>query len=178
MKRMKLRMLGAPALGLLLAACGDTGPVETTLGPAPELRTLFINTATGGYVACDRSLGTVAPSQNVVVVEFSTQGTPSININLLGASGETAFFLISDLRRSSRGNHVADIVSNRLVPAAVDPLALDNPQYLYVNTFGSPRGSFRAQVTLPTPTGDLVATTGSVEVYPVCQVTGKAESRD
>lgn len=176
---MRHSLPGAAALGLLLVACGGTPYVETTLGPSPELRTSFIDNATGRYVACDRNIGTVALRQNILVVEFGTQGTPSIGIDLLGQTTvETAFFLISDLRKSSRGNYLADIVTNRLVPASLAPLAVENLQYLFVRTEGQPRGSFRARVTLPTPTGDLTATTGPVDVYGSCIVTGTAESRD
>lgn len=176
---MRHSLPGAAALGLLLVACGDTSRVETTLGPSPELRTSFIDDATGRHVACDRNIGTVALRQNILVVEFSTQGTPSINIDLLGqTTQETAFFLISDLRRSSRGHFLADLVTNRLVPASLTPQAVENLQYLRVRTEGPPRGSLRARVTLPTPTGDLTATTGPVDVYESCIVTGNAESRD
>lgn len=174
---MKRILLGTLGLGAALVSCGETTPPgNSDLGANPELRTNYIDIATDRYVACDLSLGSIPLRQNIAIVEFSALAATQATVELIGEkTGEEALALVSDLRRSSRGNYLADfVVYDRLVPAAVEV----KPQYQYVSLTSRPRGSFHARVTIDTPTGRETATTGSVNVYESCAYLNNAESRD
>lgn len=180
---MKKLAWGAAGLCAVLAGCGETTPPGNAyLGMKPELRTNYIDIATDRYVACDLSYGSIPFKQNIVVVEFSAPGLPdlgSADIEVIGEkTGDKSFAMNSELRRSSRGNYIADVVFyERLVPADVGALNIQ-PQYQYVSLTSRPRGSFKAQVTIDTPNGPETATTGSVNVYDSCAYLNNTESRD
>ncbi|MEW6422881.1 MAG: hypothetical protein AB1511_14355 [Deinococcota bacterium] len=183
---MQRMLLGATGLSAVLISCGGTNPPgKTYLGDKPELRTNYIDIATDKYVACDQSLGSIPQKQNILIVEFAAPEATAAQIKLVGEkTGNTSDFLISDLRKSSRGNFIADIVvTNRLVPASLgaarlQPQLATQPQYQYVSLTSRPRGSLHAAVTLDTPNGPETATTGSVNVYESCAFLNNAESRD
>lgn len=180
------RLLGWVGLGAVLVSCsGTTLPDNTSLGDKPELRTNYIDIATDNYVACDQSLGSIPQKQNILIVEFAAPEATAAQITLVGEkTGNTSDFLISDLRTSSRGHFIADIVvTDRLVPASLgnaglQPQLATQPQYQYVSLTSRPRGSLHATVTLDTPHGPETATTSSVNVYESCAFLGNAESRD
>lgn len=187
MKRMNLTprhttLLGAFGLSAALVSCGGGGVApaqEPYLKPDPQLRTNYIDIATDKYVACDLSFGSLPLRQNIAVIEFSAPAATSAEIELIGEkTGDKSFALISELRTSSRGNLIADVViANRLVPADLTAQEI-RPQYQYVSLTSPPRGSFKAQVTLDTPNGRETATTGSVMVYESCAYLRNTESRD
>jgi hypothetical protein len=173
-------LLGAVGLSAVLASCGVTAPApEPYLKPNPELRTNYIDIATDRYVACDLAFGAIPLRQNIASVEFSAPAASSAEVELIGEkTDDKSFALVSELRTSSRGNFIADVVIfDRLVPADLSAQAV-TPQYQYVSLTSRPRGSFRAQVTIDTPSGRETATTGSVLVYDTCAYLRNTESRD
>ncbi|WP_051086930.1 hypothetical protein [Deinococcus apachensis] len=180
---MRKLALGVAGLCAVLAGCGETTPPGNAyLGMKPELRTNYIDIATDRYVACDKSYASIPFRQNIVVVEFSAPGIPdlaSADVEVIGEkTGDKTFAMDSELRKSSRGNYIADVVFyERLVPASLGALNIQ-PQYQYVSLTSRPRGSFKAQLTIDTPNGPETATTDSVNVYDSCAYLNNTEPRD
>ncbi|GMA17387.1 hypothetical protein E5F05_11430 [Deinococcus metallilatus] len=181
---MKKMLLGAVGLSAVLASCGNVTPGGEAFlrtNPGPELRTNYIDKATGRYIACDvTDYGTSARLQNIAIVEFYAAGTAAVNIELAGQrTTDKAAFQIDKLRRSSDNDYIADLPLNTLAPASVNAQTVDvKPQYQYVAITGTKRGSFTATVSLQAASGTISATSNAVDVYTSCVYLGNTDSRD
>ena len=100
------------------------------------------------------AFGAIPLRQNIASVEFSAPAAASAEVELIGEkTDDKSFALVSELRTSSRGNFIADVVIfDRLVPADLNAQAV-TPQYQYVSLTSRPR-----EVSSPTSPRAVVAT--------------------